>query len=65
MLVEMLTRTAVLLFALFGLSATLQFVSNHECIGEEKECPECACALGRLAHGGSLVQERTTCRLMD
>jgi hypothetical protein len=31
--------TATLLFALFGLSATLQFVSNHECIGEEKACP--------------------------
>jgi hypothetical protein len=31
--------TAILLFALFGLSATLQFVSNHECIGEEKACP--------------------------
>jgi hypothetical protein len=31
--------TATLLFALVGLSATLQFVSNHECIGEEKECP--------------------------
>jgi hypothetical protein len=26
----------LLLFALVGLSVTLQFVSNHECHGEEK-----------------------------